>query len=156
MQLTGDDRFLLKLTAWRENRGAGSDGMRTVMNVILNRAAKHKRSPYEICTQRLQFSSLTAPGDAGTVAWPQFANTDDWDAWNASGQLADAAAAGTLEDATGGATVYYAPRSMRPEDCDSRPFQLPAGVSVVWPKGWDRTKLRFTREIGGQLFFVEV
>lgn len=156
MTLTDDDRFLLKLTAWRENRGAGENGMQSVMNVILNRAAKRGESVYDVCTDRLQFSSVSTPGDPETALWSKSKNPADWAAWLDAARLVAFAVAGSLEDLTGGATDYYAVHGLAASEQSEQPLQLPTGITVPFPRTWDRTKLKFTRLIGGQAFFVEV
>jgi N-acetylmuramoyl-L-alanine amidase len=102
--VTLSDQFVLALTCWRENRGGGWEGMQSVANVVMNRAAHRKTSPYAECVRPWQFSSLTAKGDPELVLWPGPADTS----WQTALSIAQAAADGTLEDITEGATSYYA------------------------------------------------
>ena len=102
--MTIADQFMLALTAWRENRGGGIPGMQSVINVVCNRAAHRRTDPYTECVRPMQFSSLTAKGDPELTLWP----VDNDPQWLEAITLAGQAAAGTLEDITGGATSYYA------------------------------------------------
>ena len=156
MRLSLDDEFVLKLTAWRENRGGGIEGMQSVMNAIVNRAVKERSTVYNVCTAPEQFSSMTVLGDAGTVRWAKEGNSASWQTWQEADRLAAAAQADRLEDLTGGATLYYAPAALAPENRAAVDYRLPAGDTVPFPKGWDRTKVKFTRQVAGQLFFVEL
>lgn len=56
-------KWTVALCAWREARSEGRDGIRAVIHVIANRAARRRRSWAEIIYQPLQFSSMTAPHD---------------------------------------------------------------------------------------------
>jgi spore germination cell wall hydrolase CwlJ-like protein len=133
---------------WRENRGGGVAGMQSVANVMLNRVAKHRSTPWKECTARLQVSSLTAPGDPELNLWA----ADEGDAqWEQALELAGRAAGGTLEDLTGGALDYYAPRRIRTD----KTYCLPDGTVVPFPQGWNPAVVRFCCAIAGQLFFTE-
>jgi len=127
--MTIQDQFLLALTCWRENRGGGLTGMQSVANVILNRAAARKTSPYVECVRPWQFSSITAKGDPELTLWP--ATTDPQFA--IALELASDAAVGTLADITGYATSYYA-------------------LSMTTPPAW-AAQMTKTVEIEGQVFF---
>src|SRR5512146_2919894 len=98
------DQFLIALTAWRENRGGGYPGMQSVANVIVNRARTRGSSAYQECVRPWQFSSITAKGDPQLVLWP----SPNDSSWATAQSIALAAANGSLEDITGGATGYYA------------------------------------------------
>jgi hypothetical protein len=117
------------LCAWREDRGGGCNGMQAVLNVLVNRAAAHKTSIYKEAVRPMQFSAMTAPHDPELTLWP--AATDD--NFDDAQQLTEKAAAGTLEDLTGGAVSYYA-KSMK---------TAPYWAATMTP----------TAEIGGQLYF---
>lgn len=127
--MTLQDQFLLALTAWRENRGGGAVGMQSVMNVIINRAASRKTSPYSECVRKWQFSSITATGDPELVLWPA---DNDAQFVTAQGLVAQAVA-GTLQDITGNAKSYYA-------------------LSMKTAPAWAATMTK-TVEINGQVFF---
>ena len=139
------DIVTLALTIWRENRGGGSEGMGSVANVIQNRAKRRSLSVYEICVQRLQFSSMTAKGDPELILWPEREDAS----WNVALQIANAAAAGNLEDATGGAVLYYAPRGISSHTT----YKLPTGVTVPFPDDWNPKVVTYTATIQNQIFF---
>lgn len=126
------DVFVTAITAWRENRGGGKPGMQSVINVIFNRAAKRKTSPYIECVKPWQFSSMTATGDPELSLWP----VSDDPQFAMALEMAQQAIAGALEDITGGATFYYA-------------------LSIKNPPKWAAT-MKKTAEIAGQVFFREV
>jgi N-acetylmuramoyl-L-alanine amidase len=126
--MTIADQFLIALTAWRENRGGGLQGMQSVANVIVNRAKARNQTPYQVCTARLQFSSITAAGDPNLILYPQQTDSE----WTTAQLLAGQAASGTLEDITEGATSYYA-------------LSIPA---PYWA-----ASMKKTVEIAGQVFF---
>lgn len=96
-------RIMLALTAWREARGEGREGMRAVLHVIRNRVNKGWGDWDHVVTKKWQFSSLTAPGDSQLVRWPDSPD----EKFALAMQLADAVYDGTDPDITGGA-VYYA------------------------------------------------
>lgn len=139
------DQFLLALTAWRENRGGGVAGMQSVINVICNRALKRGTTPYAECVRRLQFSSITATGDPELTLWPAL----DDKQFAIAQQLVAAAAAGTLEDITGGAVDYYAPHAIESD----KTITLPDGQTFPFPAHWNLSAVTFTREVANQLFF---
>lgn len=102
--MTPTDQFMLALTIWRENRGGGFPGMQSVANVIVNRAKARGTSPYQECTRAWQFSSITAKGDPQLGLWPSLGDPS----WQLAEGIAQAAANGSLDDITEGATSYYA------------------------------------------------
>jgi len=124
-------------TAWGENRGGGSEGMQSVINVVQNRAAKGGwwgSTMLAVCLFPNQFDCWIADNNPTsdyhatlnvTIADPDFA---------VALNLASRAVMGTLPDITGGATMYYA-------------------KSMAAPPYWAATAT-FTREIAGQLFYV--
>jgi hypothetical protein len=144
----------MALTSWRENREGGASGMQSVVNVLQNRAKRRKTSPYAEAVRRLQFSSLTAPGDPQLVLWP----ADEGDlTWVAALNIAEQAAAGTLPDLVLGATMYYAPRALAKADQSTQPFVVPGtGQSVVFPRTWNRDRLQYVKTVSNQLFFLEI
>ena len=103
-----DDANILARTAYGENRGGGIDGMHSVLNVIMNRAAHPGwwgATPRDICLRPEQFDCWL-PDDPNyriittvTEAMPVFSTAM---------ALAGMALAGTLEDITKGATYYFA------------------------------------------------
>lgn len=143
------DVVVLALTAWRENRGGGGVGMRSVMNVILNRVAQRKTSAWVECLRPLQFSSMTAPGDPELGLWP----ADEDKQWQDALDLAQSAAREKLYDATQGATLYYAPRGIGET---GKTITLPDGRVVPFPASWNEAAVQYTATIAGQVFFREV
>lgn len=113
---------------WRENRGGGTAGLTSVLNVLQNRAAKRKTDVYSEAVRRLQFSSMTAPGDPNLVLFP----ADNDPQWQEA--LVLAAQGPALADITGGATSYYA-------------------VSMLQPPYW-AASMKETCRIAGQIFMI--
>lgn len=139
-----EDIDTLARTAWAENRGGGSLGMQSVINVILNRLAYSESTPgrdwwgntiQEICKMRsgsvYQFSCWN-PADPNYSQMVRVDVTDS--AFNTALQLATMALAGQLPDITHGSTHYYAP-AVVPE-----PF---------WARGQQARA-----DIAGQLFYA--
>lgn len=144
--MTIQDQVILALTIWRENRGGGFVGMQSVANVIVNRARKHNSSAYVECTRRLQFSSMTAPNDPELSLWPAAIDTQ----WQVALGIAATAAAGTLQDITGGADLYYAPAGIRGDV----KITLPGEIGIQpFPAGWNPQAVEFTGAIAKQFFF---
>ena len=141
------DFAIAALTAWREDRGAGAEGMTAVLCVIRNRVKKHKTSYYAECIKPLAFSSLTAHGDQELGLWPN--DTDP--SWQMAQMLADGVINGTLADITGGSTLYYAPKSIPP----NATIALPDGSVINWPASWDRNAVKFFGSIGDQVYFLD-
>jgi N-acetylmuramoyl-L-alanine amidase len=119
------------LTAWRENRSGGEDGMQSVLNVLVNRATTRGTSIYSEAVRPWQFSSMTAHGDPQLMLWPSSGDPS----WIVAQSLAEEAVEGILEDITGGATSYYA-------------------ASMDEPPAW-AAEMTKTVTIAGQLFFRE-
>lgn len=139
------DRVILALTAWRENRGAGGEGMQSVINVVQNRCHRHGTSPWQECIRPLQFSSITAHGDPELTLWPAVGDQQ----WNEALWLAAEASAGTLADLTQGATLYFAPQGMAAANVQQT-------ASGPLPKAWNADRVAFTVELGKQRFYREV
>ena len=144
--MTLQDQVTLILTAWRENRAGGVPGMQSVINVICNRASRDGTAISTECLKRLQFSSMTAPGNPELRLGPDPLDLADWVSWE---QAVALAAMDPLVDITGGATDYYAPRGLT----STQPYTLPDGTATVAPRGWNMAMLEFTVEVAGQLFF---
>lgn len=94
---------MLALTAYREARGEGKDGMLAVMCVIRNRVNAKWGDWDHVITQKWQFSSITAPGDGQLVVWPDSPNA----VFELAMQLAQGVYDGTTADITGGALFYF-------------------------------------------------
>lgn len=107
--MTPSDIAIGALAAWRENRGGGSEGMQSVINVLCNRAKARGTDVYTEAVRRKQFSSLTAQGDPELTLFPEETDVQFHEALN----LMQQAAEGALADITGGATYYYA-ESLKP------------------------------------------
>ncbi|HEV2133783.1 MAG TPA: cell wall hydrolase [Terracidiphilus sp.] len=140
-----EDQTVLALCMWRENRGHGVEGMQSVANVIVNRAARWKSTVYWECVRPLQFSSMTAKNDPELSLWPRETDAE----WAQALELAAQAAAGTLEDITDGALYYYAPRSIK----TTKAIEWLDGTTVPFPESWDAQVVKPLCAIGGQLFF---
>jgi hypothetical protein len=164
---SADELFLTKETLWRECESGGITGMRSVCHAIANRAIKYKVSIFQAITKKYAFSSINAPGlpnelvDAipiqtmaevvrlkkkvnelntmcvGLSRFPQTAQ--DLNLWNQAETIAVQVYGGTDQDITGGATLYYAVAARKGAKPD-----------------WDFSKLRFTGNIAGQNFYVEM
>lgn len=142
--MTIQDQVVSALTAWREQRGFGTSGLQSIINVIVNRAAKTGDSAYQVCTQHAQFSSISMPGPEAYL-WPQ--PTDpQWLEALALVQTDD------LADLTNGSTLYYAPYSIQ----TTAKITLPDGTTVPFPAGWNESVVKYQTKIGGQLFFTQV
>jgi len=103
--------FITALCAWREARGEGGidatakrDALRGVIHVIANRAKARNKSWAEIVFQRLQFSSMTAPGDPQLYLVPV---SPDY-IFASCFEIATNVYNGGDFDLTQGATHYYA------------------------------------------------
>lgn len=127
--MTPQDEVIGALCAWRENRGGQTPGMQSVLNVLVNRATTRGTSVYAEAVRRLQFSSMTAPGDPNLILYPSPTDPE----WLEALSLASQAAAASLEDITGGATSYYS-------------------LSMKEPPYWAPSMTR-TVTIAGQIFF---
>ncbi len=139
------DQVMLALVMWRENRGHGIEGMQSVGNVVLNRAAKRGTNVWIECTRRLQFSSITAKGDPELTLWP-----GDSDAqWQDALDLAAKAAVGALEDLTNGALLYYASGSIE----TSKTIIWLDGTKIPFPETWNPSVVTPLCSIGGHVFF---
>lgn len=138
------DQVILALTIWRENRGAGHTGMQSVANVVMNRSAKRRTSPYTECVRKLQFSSMTAKGDPQLTLYPSV-NDPSWvDAQTIAAQAVN----NQLPDITNGSDMYYAPDAIHSERLVD--FN---GTTYRFPADWDISKMEYVAKIGDQLFF---
>jgi len=95
---------LLALVIWREARGEPHDGKRAVAHVIRNRVlhTEDQNRWEQIICARLQFSSMTAPGDGMLIQWPSEPDA----AFDDCMFVALSVYAGTDDDPTGGALHY--------------------------------------------------
>jgi hypothetical protein len=136
------------LCAWRENRGGGSPGMQSILNVLVNRSKKSNTTPYEEAIRKEQFSSITTPGNPELILFPAPGDTQ----MTVALAFARQAFQSDLTDITQGAIYYYAPSGIGPS---SKTFTLPGGTIVPFPQGWNESVVQFTVEIAGQLFFKD-
>lgn len=148
--MTIQDQVILALTIWRENRGGQPQpqAMQSVANVIMNRSVAHNSDAFSVCTKKLQFSSISAPGDPELTLWP----TDSDPQWAIALKIAEQAAAGTLTDITGGAMDYYAPQGQK----WAARFTLPDGTVIPFPDHWNQSAVAYTVTIGKQVFFRDI
>jgi hypothetical protein len=149
--MTIQDQVTSAFTIWKENRGGGTAGMQSVLNAIMNRVAKNGTDAFTECLKPLQFSSMTAKGDPELTIWPTKSSPNDWAMWLEALGLAAQEAAGTLEDLTNGATLYYAPASIK----STQTITLPNGQTIPFPEGWNKNVVTYTVTIQGQVFFRE-
>ena len=149
--MTIQDQVIGSLCAWREARGGLGPGMTSILNVLMNRAAKRGTNVYTEATRKLQFSSMTTKGDPQLTNFPAAMDPQ----WQQALALASLADDGQLEDTTGGATVYYNPHGLTPAEIEGT-FTLPDGTTIPWVKGWDRAAVRYTVTIANQYFFLEI
>ena len=96
--------MITALCAWREARGEGRDGIRSVLHVIENRANAAGKSWAEIVYAKWQFSSMTAPGDPELDLIPKAPDP----IFEECCELADAIFDDKDFDLTQGATHYFA------------------------------------------------
>lgn len=103
--MTWDDYYkaMLALTMWREARGEGREGMRAVGHVIRNRVRNGTFGDWDhVITSKWQFSSISAPGDAQLVRWPDSPD----DRFALAMQLTDAIFEDNDPDITSGSLWY--------------------------------------------------
>lgn len=129
MAMTELDIVSMALCAWKENRSHGKQGMQSVINVIVNRAADRNQSPYAVVYAPLQFSSMSYQHDPQLLLQP----AEDDEEWVTAKYLAQSASMNMLPDITQGATNYYA-------------------TSMPMPPQW-AAKMKFTVAIGDQRFY---
>lgn len=103
-------KYVAALCAWREARGEGHDGIRAVIHVIANRASRRGLSWAQVVYERLQFSSMTAPGDPQLTLVPH--NPDP--AFEDCYAVADLIYSGGDFDLTDGADHYFNPHVVLP------------------------------------------
>jgi N-acetylmuramoyl-L-alanine amidase len=149
--VTPQDITLLALTAWRENRSGGAIGMQSVANVVINRVRRYASDAFTECTRAEQFSSISTAGDPELSLWPSRVDPQGWADWQDALWIAAQAAAGTLEDLTGGADLYYAPASLVTKY--GHTFTLPNGKVIPFPDGWNENAVVYTCTIEDQVFF---
>lgn len=151
--MESQERFLLAEVAWKENRRGGVAGMTSVINVVMNRAAKHNATIESIVMAPKQFTSMSVKSDPEYGIDPTQADGPDGGAWDAAKSLAVEAACGKLEDITHGSTLYYAPAGLAKGT--TKPYTLPDGSVVPFPASWNEAAVTYRATICGQYFFTE-
>lgn len=135
VELLSDQEDYIARTIYGEARGEKSQGMQAVANVIMNRVKAgswYGTTPKDVVLKKYQFSCWNDSDPnkakilAATAADPVFANAQ---------KIAQAAYRGTLPDITGGATHYYAYKSIA----------APSWVN----------KMTYTTTIGNHKFYKE-
>ena len=155
--MTTSEIQLLAKVAWKEDRSGGSDGMRSVINVVLNRVGHRGYYPdrvEDVIMQPKQFTSMSVKSDPEYLLDPATAklNAADAQAWQEAQRLAVLAAGGNLEDTTLGSTLYYDPAGIQTH----RTITLPTGETIPWPQKWNQASVRYRTTIQHQVFFAEV
>ena len=149
--MTDSEINLLAICAWKENRHGQIPGMTSIINVVMNRMAKHGKTVEEIVYAPNQFTSMSVASDPEYRIHPLSSHGVDLAAWNEAETLAQQAAQGALQDITNSSTLYYAPKSIK----TNRTFTLPSGEIVPFPQTWNPKVVRYEATIADQLFFVE-
>ena len=103
-------QFLLALTMWREASGEGVEGMRAVGHVVANEVKVTKLTWESVILNKWYISSMTAPGDPGTVRWPRYPDNS----FVTATELAIEIYQGINTDNTDGATHYFNPHIVLP------------------------------------------
>lgn len=128
------DEAIIAATAVGEAAAEGKKGMQAVINVLVNRAKKKGTSPASEALRPKQFS-MWNKATSGVVSRSDFdvakiksviSQYDSHERWDEAMALAKKAS--SLEDITGGATMYYASSG---SEAISPPY---------WTKNWTKTK----------------
>jgi N-acetylmuramoyl-L-alanine amidase len=104
-----DPKIVLACTIWMEARGDGTEGMRAVASVVLNRANNPRWWGHDIrsvCLMNEQFSSW----NPGSTQIPLLQSAMSWGApsYKFALNIADLAVSGALADTTENSDSYYA------------------------------------------------
>jgi spore germination cell wall hydrolase CwlJ-like protein len=150
--MTNAEKMLLAEVAWKENRRGQIPGMTSIINVVQNRVKKHGASIESIIMAPFQFTSMSVKSDPEYGIDPAKSTGIDAIAWDVAQELAFDASAGTLNDLTNGATLYYAPNSIRTH----KNITLPNGEVVPFPLTWNPKAVKYAATIAGQIFFTSV
>jgi spore germination cell wall hydrolase CwlJ-like protein len=100
------EKWLLKLTVWREARGASPECQAAVTYSILNRAAHPAwwgKSLYDVITAKWQYSSIAAPGDLQLWMYPKLTDPS----FIAVCRIVDNAISGNIPNPAPGADSYF-------------------------------------------------
>jgi len=120
--------------------------MTAVACVIRNRVNKHGSTPMAQVIKPWAFSSITAKGDPELTLYPSDSDAQ----WLQAQQIAQRVLDGHTDDITGGATLYYAPKSIQ----TSASIQIPSGI-IRWPAKWNPQAVTYACTVGNQVFWVE-
>jgi N-acetylmuramoyl-L-alanine amidase len=142
------DQDITALCIWKEARGEGPVGMQAVANVIANRVKRTGKTFTQIVLAPWQFTSMSVPNDPEFSIHPKPGDL----VYAQASTLAQEAIAGTLRDVTQGATLYYAPRSIK----TTAVYTLPLGTIVPFPQHWNAHAVANPIVIGRQIFWNEV
>ena len=106
--------YIVAATLWDEARGEGEQGMRAVLNVIMNRAKGNFEKARDIVLKPNQFSGwndITNPEEASKMLADKKRNDK---IYQQIIDLVDKASKGQLPDITGGAIFYFNPKDANP------------------------------------------
>lgn len=146
--MTHSDYFMLSACLWKEARGEGNNGMLAVACVVRNRTTKHHSSYYSEIVAPWQFSSITAKGDSQLILWPKESDP----LWQQAQLIATNVIDGSVQDITGGATLYWNPNGIQSD----RLFKLNDGSMVSFPASWNAKVVSETMQIGHHIFLKEL
>lgn len=104
------DKASMALCIWREAAGEPLEGKVAIAHVILNRSRAQGRAPHAVVEAKLQFSSMTAPGDPTLVRWPLRPDPS----FTVCMEVVEDAVNNLGQDPTGGATHYFNPAVVVP------------------------------------------
>lgn len=125
------NRFMLALCIWREARSEPREGKVAVGYTVMNRAAHPGwwgNDVYSVITKPMQYSSITAPGDAQLHLFPKLSDA----VWLECLQIASDIIDGTAPNPVPGADSYFA--------------------DYIPPPRW-ATSDKFVRQIGHHVFY---
>lgn len=139
------DKSTLALMMWREARGQGTEGMRPCGHVAYNRARAEDKHIHVIITRKNQFTSINPPdNDPQLKKWPAQGDKQFLEAM----MLAEGILSGSLEDNTGGATMYWNPFHATTGGWFDRNIAYQSDPYIP------RTGWKFTTKIGEHYFYA--
>lgn len=106
--------YIVAATVWDEARGEGEQGMRAVLNVIMNRAKGNFEKARDVVLKPKQFSgwnNVANPEEASKMLADDMRNNKTYQKII---DLVDKAFKGQLPDITGGALFYFNPKKVTP------------------------------------------
>src|SRR5271170_5366480 len=105
MTLDGYPLALVAIALWREAQNQTDAAILGVACVMRNRVTL-AHDIVHVVTQPWQFSSMTAPGDANLIKWPE---TGDAAFVRCCAVVDSVFGSAPVADVTGGATFYFSP-----------------------------------------------